>query len=88
MHKRNQRIRKKIRQVLSTGEELTSGEVLERMRNIQTITSSNNGVIKGRRRSKASLPSLRQLSAILPMEAKKSGFDVKLKQALWIAKEE
>lgn len=88
MNKRNQRLRKKIRQVLSTGEELTSGQVLERMRNIPTITSSNNGVIRSQRRSKANPPTLRQLSAILPMEAQKSGFDVKRKQALWIAKEE
>ena len=87
MNKRNQRIRKKIKQVLSTGEELSSSQILDRMIDIQTVTSSKGGVVNSKRRSKACPPTLRQLSAILPVEAKKSGFDFKAKQTLWIARE-
>ena len=45
MNKRNQRIRKKIRQVLSTGEELSSSQILDRMIDIKTVTSSKGGVV-------------------------------------------
>ena len=88
MNKRNINIRKKIRQVLSTGEELSSSQILDRMIDIQTVTSSKGGVVNTQRRSKAGPPTLRQLSAILPIEAKKSGFDVKAKQTLWVTREE
>jgi len=84
---RNIRIRKQIQKVLASGDQLTTSQILDGIMNIRTITSSNNGKVISSRRSKACPPTLRQLSAILPVEASKVGFDPEVKQMVWQLKE-